>query len=141
MEDFRPISILLLISKLFEKLLSTQIVQHVEANNLLSEQQSGFRLGRSCNSAMLNVMEDIRTNFDSGHMSILILIDFSKAFDTVSYSILLEKLKTYFGFYTFCCKLVESNSSSRTQAVKYYTFSQTIATKLKNYVTKFELEN
>ena len=116
-EDFRPISILSAISKVFEKLLSNQIVQHLEANNLLSEHQSGFRLGRSCNSAILNVMEDIRRNFDSGQMSILILIDFSKAFDTVNYNILLDKLKNYFGFDTFSCKLIESYLSFRTQAV------------------------
>ena len=75
-----------------KKLLYYQIVQHVQANNLLSEHQSGFRLGRSCNSAILSLMEDIRRNFDSGQMSILVLIDVSKAFDTVSFSILLEKL-------------------------------------------------
>ena len=62
-------------------------------------------------------MEDIRRNFDSGQMSILVLIDVSKAFDTVSFSILLEKLKNYFVFGTFSCKLIESYLSFRTEAV------------------------
>ena len=62
-------------------------------------------------------MEDIRHKFDKTEKSILILIDFSNAFDTVSHSILLQKLKDYFGFSKYSCDLIRSYLSLRTQAV------------------------
>ena len=88
-EDFRPISILSAISEVFEEVLYSQIVLHLQAHKLLSEHQSGFRSGKSCNTPILNIMEFMGHDFDKTETSILVLIDFSKAFDTVS--ILLQK--------------------------------------------------
>ena len=116
-EDFRPISILCAISKVFEKLICSQILQHVCEKNLLSQYQSGFRSGRSCNTAILKVLEDIRPYYDKSDTTILTLIDFSKAFDTVNYNILLQKLKNYYGFSSYSCNLIKSYLSDRSQVV------------------------
>lgn len=116
-EDFRPISILPSISKAFERLLSTQIINHISINNLLTESQSGYRAKRSCNTAILKVMEDIRPAFDRGDITILVLIDFSKAFDTVNHDLLIMKLEKYFGFSRYASNLLKSYLSDRHQQV------------------------
>lgn len=85
--------------------------------NLLSENQSGYRIRHSCSTAMLKVLEDIRPNFDNGDLTILTLLDFSKAFDTVCHRILLHKLKKYFGFSSDAVKLLESHLTNRYQRV------------------------
>ena len=91
-ENYRPVSILLALSKAFEKLITKQISKHFSANNLLAFFQSGSHSGRSCNTAMLKVIEDIRAAFDKGELSVIVLIDFSKAFDAVNFDIMFLKL-------------------------------------------------
>ena len=59
------------------------------------------------------MLEDIRPAFDRGELTILVLLDFSKAFDTVSFNILLRKLKMYFGFSDISCKLLKSYLTGR----------------------------
>ena len=116
-EDYRPISILSALSKVFEKLISWQIINHLSTNKLLTQIQSGFQKGKSCNTAVLKVLEDIRPAFDRGDLSILVLIDFSKAFDMVNFPILLEKLQKYFGFSRQSCCLMDSYLTGRSQYV------------------------
>ena len=121
--DFRPISILSSISKAFEKLLSTQIIMHITNNGLISAHQSGFQNGKSCNTAVLKVLEDIRPAFDRGDLTIMVLIDFSKAFDSVDFDILLSKLATYFGFNTHASNLMWSYLTDRSQYVSTLNLS------------------
>lgn len=116
-DDFRPISILSCLSKVFEKLISIQICKHLNDNKLLSRYQSGFQAGKSCNTAVLKIFEDIRPSYDRGDLTILVLIDFSKAFDCVNYKILLKKLYNYFGFSCQACALLESYLTGRSQFV------------------------
>ena len=115
--EFRPISILSSLSKAFEKLVSLQMLKHITNNKLLSRYQSGFQNGKSCNTAVLRVSEDIRPNYDKGDITILVLIDFSKAFDSVDHEILLDKLFYYFGFSKNTCMLLKSYLTDRSQYV------------------------
>ena len=115
--DYRPISILSALSKSFEKLLSIQINQHNTANMLLSPNQSGFQTGKSCNTATLKVLEDLRPSFDKGELSIIIFIDFSKAFDMVNLELLINKLHKYFGFSSSAKNLLKSYLEDRFQYV------------------------
>ena len=115
--DYRPISILSSLSKAFEKLLSKQILKHINDNNLLSSCQSGFQQGKSCNTAIIKVFEDIRPFYDKSDLTILVLIDFSKAFDSVNHKILMDKLSNYFGFSKESCKLIKSYLTGRSQFV------------------------
>lgn len=88
LKDLRPISILPTMSKVFERVLQKQIVDFINKNSVLPPVQSGFRRGFSCETALLNVTDDIISATDRGLITILILLDFSKAFDTVDYNVL-----------------------------------------------------
>lgn len=115
--DFRPISILPLLSKVMENLIYKQINQYLTFNKLLTERQSGFRKNRSCVTALIDVTEELRSNMDNMRDSFLILLDHSKAFDTVNHSILLTKLEKIFNFSSPACRLINSYLSNRTQSV------------------------
>ena len=65
-------------------------------NTLMAANQSGFQAGKSCNTAVLKVMEDIRRAFESGDLLVMVLIDFSKAFDSIYFKLLINILKNFF---------------------------------------------
>ena len=90
--NLRPISLLPLPSKLLERAMLGQLCKFIEANNLLPDHQSGFRAGYSCTTAMLEVVDDIHSSIDRKSCTALILLDFSRAFDTVDHDLLLAIL-------------------------------------------------
>lgn len=116
--DFRPISILTGLSKVFEMLTAHQISEFISSNKLLSPLQSGFRAGYSCSTAVTKILDDIRDPFDQGHLTLLCLLDFSKAFDSVNHNLLCVKLVKYFRFSLTAVKLIKSYLSERFQKVK-----------------------
>ena len=93
--NYRPISVLPFISRLFEKLIFNQFYEYLDANKSLYEHQSGFRLLHSVATALLASTNDWYLNIDKGKYTGLIFIDLKKAFDTVDHKILLKKLKMY----------------------------------------------
>lgn len=115
--DYRPISILSYLSKAFEQIISKQILTFVEANSMLNRKQSGFRKSRSCTTAIIDVTEDIRIFHDKSFITFLLLLDFSKAFDTIDHDILCSKLYNLYRFSRTAIKLVKSYLSNRSQAV------------------------
>lgn len=115
--DYRPISILPALSKVFEKFLANQIVDHLTKHKLLTDFQSGFRKHHSCATAMLKIIDDIREKYDNGEITILVLLDFSKAFDTLNFDVLLTKLDKYYGFDKDSIELLKSYLSNRFQIV------------------------
>lgn len=116
-KEYRPIAILPFISKAFERLLHNQINSFIMNNNLLTDKQSGFRTRLSCVTALTKVTEDIRYCLDGNQIAFLILLDHSKAFDTVDHNILLLKLEGLFNFSTSAVRLVASYLYGRFQAV------------------------
>nr|CAH7767833.1 unnamed protein product [Callosobruchus chinensis] len=92
-DDLRPISILCFFSKILEKVVYLQLTEYLEQNGLLPSYQSGFRAGHSTTSALLNLTDNIIRNMDKHVNTVLVMIDFSKAFDTVNHKVLLSKLK------------------------------------------------
>ena len=64
----------------------------------MAANQSGFKAGKCCNTAVLKVMEDISPAFVRGDLTAMVLIDFSKAFDSTCFKLLKNKLKKFFGF-------------------------------------------
>lgn len=64
--DLRPISVLPVLSKCLEKIMSDQIKSHLDINDLLPKRQSGFRRGYSCTTALLDVVDDILRMSDVG---------------------------------------------------------------------------
>lgn len=117
LENYRPISILPCLSKLFEITIKNQIFDYITSNNLLSPCHFGFRIGSSTSSLLLSLTESIRNNINNKKISTLISLDLSKAFDTVNYSILISKLSAQFNFSSFSCKLLYSYLTDRKQFV------------------------
>lgn len=117
LNNLRPISILSALSKVFERLLKLQICQYVEHHNLLSIHQSGYRPKHSAKTAMLKVFDDIGIVLDNGKPVILVLLDYSKAFDTISHKIMCRKLRQNFNFSNHATALIESYLRGRMQAV------------------------
>lgn len=117
LSDFRPISILSSVSKAFEKLVKEQITDFVIDRRLLSKFQSGFRAHHGTQTALLKITNDIRVNIDRKLATVLVLLDFSKAFDTVSHELLGRKLRNLFGFDDSSCALLGSYLSGRLQFV------------------------
>ena len=79
-----------MLSKLFERVVSRQLMDYLQLHHLLPPLQSGFRAGHSTETAVLHVLSDILAAVDAGDMAALVLLDLSAAFDTVDHSILLE---------------------------------------------------
>lgn len=116
-ENLRPISLLCVLSKVFEKLLKRQVVAHIERFNLLSDQQAGFRKGQSVKTALLRVYDDIAVAVDNKNKVVLLLLDFSKAFDTISHSKLCSKLYDRYFFSRTAVNLIRSYLIGKTQVV------------------------
>jgi len=86
-------------------------------NSLITDCQSGFRRKRSCTTALINVSEDIRENHDSGKEVFLVLLDHTKAFDSVDPHILPQKLTNWYGLSSSATLLIRSYLSDRFQQV------------------------
>lgn len=92
-KDYRPVSLLCTLSKALEKLVYGQVVEYVNSIDAIPNLQSGFRKGHSTITALLKVTDDIKKAMDSGKITILALLDLSKAFDCVHHQLLLTKLR------------------------------------------------
>ena len=96
-KNYRPISLLPLVSKLFEKTVHNQTQQYLQEHKIIYKYQSGFRKHHSTNTCLSHLNNKILEGFDKGMVSGMILIDLQKAFDTIDHNILLKKLK-FMGF-------------------------------------------
>ena len=95
MDNYRPISVLPVLSKMFERVVHQQLHAYLEQNNLLSKRQFGFRNRSSTQHAVTKFSDSIRQNMDKGLMTGAIYIGLRKAFDTVNHVRLLSKLSIY----------------------------------------------
>ncbi len=90
--NFRPVSNMPYASKLIERAVANQLVQHMVENDLFEPLKSAYREGHSTEIALSRVQNDLLMATDKQKVSILGLLDLSAAFDTVNHSVLLERL-------------------------------------------------
>ena len=114
-ENYRPVSILPVISKIFEKLLCKQITIFMDP--LLSKYQCGFRKGYRAQHCLLAMLEKLKNPVDKGKIFGALLTDLSKALDSLSHDLLIAKLNAY-GIILPALKLVHSYLSNRKQPTK-----------------------
>ena len=93
--NYRPISIISVLSKLIEKLTYKRLVKYLDKFSILNNSQFGFRSGHSTTHAIASIHERILENINSNKHTISIYLDLSKAFDSVDHTILLNKLSHY----------------------------------------------
>ena len=93
--NYRPISLLSNLNKIFEKLVHERLYSFLELHDCIFELQFGFRTKHSTNHALMSLTEMIRNALDNSKFACGIFVDFQKAFDTVDHNILLEKLEHY----------------------------------------------
>lgn len=115
-KDFRPISILSVLGKGLEKVVHNQVSHHLQKYNLICPLQSGFRKSHSTITALIKVNDDIRNAMDQRLLTLLVLLDQSKAFDCVNHNLLLTKLR-FFNFSTSAIVWFASYLSNRYQRV------------------------
>ena len=98
MNNYKPIFVLSVISKVFEKIFFNQFYDYLNGNNFLSDHQSGFRPFHSIQTALHKDIIYWLSNMDKGKINIAVFVDLKKAFDIVDHGILLNKLQ-HLGFY------------------------------------------
>ena len=120
--NYRPISLLASLSKIYEYVVFEQLSAYMETNRLFYSDQYGFRPGHSTELASVRFVNDLIQQMDTFNIPISILIDLSKAFDTLDHKIMLSKLR-YYGVSGVELNFFRNFLSERIQYVDYLGFS------------------
>ena len=117
--NYRPISNLTFLLKLIERIVCQQLTAYLLANHLLVPEQSAYRQDHSTETAELKIASDVFDSADTGHVTLIKLLDLSAAFDTVDHGILLQRLEHSYGVGGTTLRWVRSFLSDRTQVVHF----------------------
>ena len=116
-ENYRPISLLSPISKVFESLIASRIYDFCESSSIFNNSQFGFRRKLSCESALNTLIDDWRLSLDNRKNVIAVFLDLRKAFDTVDHTLLIMKLRLY-GFSDSTSSLISNYLDGRSYIVQ-----------------------
>ena len=106
------------ISKLVERVVASQLNDHVSLNGLENVRQSAYKLGHSTESALLSIKNDVHLAFAKGEATAVVLLDQSAAFDTIDHDTLLNSLSSWFGVSGVVLDWFNSYLSDRVQCIK-----------------------
>ena len=115
--NYRPISLLSILSKFFEKHIESTLREFLTTNRLLSNQQFGFKAKHSTIDALISIKHFLLNAMNNNQKAVLFTFDLKKAFDCVNHNILIQKLKKYCDQTTV--KLLENYLMNRSSFVKY----------------------
>ena len=116
--NYRPVSLLCVLSKVFEKVMYNRLVEYLDMLNILNDKQFGFRRLHSSYMALMALMDKLIDSLEKGEYVVGIFLDFSKVFDTVNHDIMLQKLSHY-GIRGTALNWFGSYLSDRKQFVTY----------------------
>ena len=136
--NYRPISILPVLSKILERHVSDCLLYYLNENNLLRITPSGFRSQHSCETALTLMIDSWLEALDHGQMVGLVLVDFKKAFDLVDHKILLSKHELY-GINNETFQWFTSYLTERRQQVKVNNSKSSFKTRFMWGATRFYL--
>ena len=122
--NYRPLSILSTVSKVFERSATDQLVQYLETNNLLSPAQHAYRKTHSTTTCLSEVVNFIYKENDKGNVVGLASLDLSKAFDSINHNLLINKLAKL-GLGKTSLEWCTSYLKGRTQKTKFKNFTST----------------
>ena len=114
--DFHPISLLIAFSKIIGKIAAKQMKEYLIKNNFLDKFQSAYKSKHSTITALVEITDNIFKALDNSEITILVLLDYSKAFDCANHKLILAKLKS-FGFDNTALNWINSYLSNRSQQV------------------------
>jgi hypothetical protein len=110
--NFRPITLLPIVGKIFEKTILYRFLDFVEDNQILRDQQFGFRAKHSTTQQIMRIVETVSLRFNENKSTAMTLLDIEKAFDSVWHEALLHKIHSY-GFPMYLVKIISSFLSNR----------------------------
>lgn len=113
-DNYRPISLLSNVNKIFERIIFDRVMQFFEKKKILVEQQCGFRKGKSTIDALYRVLNSVIKSLNKNQITATLFLDLTKAFDTVNHNILLQKMERY-GIRGITSKLFQSYLTGRIQ--------------------------
>ena len=116
--NYRPVSVLPVMSKILEKLMYKRLLAFLNKHNILYKLQFGFRSGHSTAMALMCLVDNIAKSIDNGEYTLGVFLDFSKAFDCLNHKILFDKLDFY-GVRGEALQWFKSYFSERNQYVVY----------------------
>ena len=93
--NYRPISLLTTMSKILEKVVYTRVYKFLTVTGQISDKQYGFRAKHSCEHAVRQLVGTVLKNLENNKITVSVLLDLSKAFDTIEHQIMLKKLELY----------------------------------------------
>lgn len=117
-KNYRPVSVLCAMSKIFEKVMYNRLVCYLNECNILYKHQYGFRKGHSTDHALLYAVDNILQALDNKMSVVGVYMDLAKAFDTINHKILIRKMQHY-GIHGNVLQWFESYLDNRQQKVKY----------------------